>query len=89
VITGASSGIAKAIALQLAPKGTRMVLLARREKELQEVADECNRLAGKTVAVAFSGDVTKPEDCKFVLFPLNVSAAANSTLPTTAPQSGD
>ncbi len=41
VITGASSGIGKASALALADEGARLVLAARREKELDDTATEC------------------------------------------------
>lgn len=41
VITGASSGIGAALALQLAARGDRLVLIARRERELREVAARC------------------------------------------------
>ncbi|XWW45854.1 SDR family oxidoreductase [Fibrella sp. USSR17] len=38
-ITGASSGVGEALALELARRGARLVLSARREGELQRVAD--------------------------------------------------
>src|SRR4051794_31103876 len=41
VITGASAGIGAALARLVAEKGGRPVLLARREKELNEVAAGC------------------------------------------------
>ncbi|RYY31313.1 MAG: SDR family oxidoreductase [Chitinophagaceae bacterium] len=41
VITGASSGAGRAIALELAKKQTNLVLAARREKALDELAEEC------------------------------------------------
>jgi uncharacterized protein len=40
LITGASSGIGKEFANQLARRGTHLILVARREKVLQELADE-------------------------------------------------
>jgi short-subunit dehydrogenase len=45
LITGASSGIGKEIALELARRGWKLGLTARREKELEEVA-EAARAAG-------------------------------------------
>ncbi|SNC65990.1 Short-chain dehydrogenase [Marinobacter sp. es.048] len=40
-ITGASSGIGEALALQFAQDGARLVLSARREAELERVAERC------------------------------------------------
>ena len=40
-ITGASSGIGKALALQLSAQGAKLVLSARNEAALQEVAAQC------------------------------------------------
>jgi short-subunit dehydrogenase len=45
-ITGASSGIGKALALQWAKLGYRVVLSARRKKLLDELADEVGRTYG-------------------------------------------
>lgn len=44
VITGASRGIGKECALKLANENSILVLLARKEKELQEVAKQCLEL---------------------------------------------
>lgn len=41
LVTGASSGIGKEIALLLAERGYHLVLVARREKELMELAERC------------------------------------------------
>jgi short-subunit dehydrogenase len=60
VITGASSGLGKAIALTLAEEGANLVLSSRRESILQEVASECDAHGG--VAIAIRADVTKFKD---------------------------
>ncbi len=51
MITGASSGIGRATALEFARRGTSLVLAARREHALEEVAEECRRLGVAAVAV--------------------------------------
>jgi short-subunit dehydrogenase len=43
-ITGASSGIGRALALEMARCGARLILSSRRERELRAVADECGQL---------------------------------------------
>ena len=42
-ITGASSGIGEELAYQLARCGAKLVLSARRKKELERVAEKCAR----------------------------------------------
>jgi NADP-dependent 3-hydroxy acid dehydrogenase YdfG len=62
VITGASSGIGEAMAKEYAAMGACVVLGARREEELQRVADEIIARGGKVAYTAC--DVTREEDCK-------------------------
>lgn len=52
VITGASSGIGRASALLFAEKGAHLVLGARREDPLHELADECERMGGRALPIA-------------------------------------
>lgn len=59
IITGASSGIGKAIAVNLAAKGALVSLGARRIERLHELAEEINSSGGK--AIAHITDVTNRE----------------------------
>jgi short-subunit dehydrogenase len=58
VITGASSGIGAALARKLATEGARLVLAARRDRELEQVAKEALSL-GAERAVPVTVDVTE------------------------------
>ncbi|HYI00605.1 SDR family oxidoreductase [Hyalangium sp.] len=51
VITGASSGIGRATALALAKKGAHLVLAARREEPLDDLAQQCEALGIRCLAV--------------------------------------
>lgn len=62
VLTGASSGIGKAAAVEFARRGANLVLAARRPDLLADVAGACQAIGVRAVAVAT--DVTKPEDCR-------------------------
>jgi NAD(P)-dependent dehydrogenase (short-subunit alcohol dehydrogenase family) len=57
VVTGASAGIGEATARSLANSGAKLVLAARREERLREIADELGEGAS-----AVRCDVTKVED---------------------------
>lgn len=56
IITGASSGIGAAAAMLFAAEGAKVVLGARRLKELEQVAGQITQSNGSAVALA--GDVT-------------------------------
>ncbi len=60
VITGASSGIGRCLSHRLADAGSTVIAVARREKELQETA---NQFIGGGVGkiIPFAGDITDPE----------------------------
>jgi short-subunit dehydrogenase len=51
VITGASSGVGKAMALELARHGAKLVLAARRQNALDEVVQACNAAGARALAV--------------------------------------
>lgn len=61
IITGASSGIGKAIAEKLAAEGVNVVLAARRKDKLIELAEQIN-MTGKAEAIAIPTDITKPAE---------------------------
>jgi len=57
IITGASSGIGRALAIQMAAEGCKLVINARREERLQELSTEIDAAGGSCVIVV--GDVTE------------------------------
>jgi len=59
IVTGASSGIGREIALELARRGARLVVTARRAERLQELREEL--LALQAPAVTVAGDIAEPE----------------------------
>lgn len=58
LVTGASSGIGRAFALDLASRGMNIILVARNRKKLEQVAAECESLQRKTYLC--SVDLTQP-----------------------------
>lgn len=55
IVTGASKGIGKSIALSLAEKGAKVVLVSRTKADLDAVAEEINKQGGE--GVVFVADV--------------------------------
>ena len=51
VVTGASSGIGEGLAKMLAAEGVKVALAARREQELERVADEILSSGGTAVVI--------------------------------------
>ena len=62
IITGASEGIGRALALQLAPSRPRLVLAARNATRLAELVVECEALGAEAVGV--TTDVTQEDQCR-------------------------
>src|SRR5450432_93982 len=61
VVTGAGSGIGRAIALGYAREGAQVVLLDINEKSAEEAAQEIREFGGQAESLRL--DVTKREDC--------------------------
>lgn len=65
LITGASSGIGKALAFALAPQATKLVLVARDRSRLQEVGLACEKLG--ISALVIPTDVADPQTCSIMI----------------------
>jgi len=62
IVTGASAGIGKALALQLASQGAKVAIAARRAERLEQVAGECRAVGGEVLVVPT--DVSDEAQCK-------------------------
>jgi len=65
IVTGASSGIGRALALRLADQGAWIALAARDAQRLDALAEECRQRGGKAIAVPT--DVTDEAQCKALI----------------------
>src|ERR1051326_3634543 len=62
LITGASSGIGRSLALELARRGAMVGLLARRRELLENITREIIQAGGR--AIALPADVTQPDEVR-------------------------
>lgn len=60
LITGGNSGVGEATAVLFAREGANVIITARREKQLEEVAAKIQAEGGSVLAIR--GDVSQPED---------------------------
>ncbi len=65
IVTGASSGIGKAVALQLADEGAWLALAARDARRIDELAMVCQQSGGK--AIAIPTDVADEHQCRMLV----------------------
>jgi short-subunit dehydrogenase len=62
IITGASSGIGRHLALRFAEQGAWLALASRNAEKLEEVSKQCQQLGGK--AIIIPTDVAEQSQCK-------------------------
>jgi short-subunit dehydrogenase len=65
ILTGASEGIGRALALELAARGARLALAARDRQRLESLAQECRARGGE--ARALPTDITSQQDCEWLV----------------------
>jgi len=65
LVTGASSGIGAVVATDLARRGARVVVTARRQSELEQTAEQCRRHSPESFGVV--ADLAEPADCRRVV----------------------
>lgn len=62
IVTGASSGMGRSIALLFAQEGAKVIAFARRKERLEELAEASKEMPGSILP--YAGDMTKDEDLK-------------------------
>ena len=65
VVTGASSGMGKAIVELFVKEGAKVIAVARRSERLAALAESLKNEAGQMIP--FTGDVSKREDCEAMI----------------------
>lgn len=65
IITGGNSGVGAATALKFAAEGAKVVITARREEPLLEVAEQIKAAGGEALPVV--SDISKDEDAKKIV----------------------
>lgn len=65
IITGGNSGVGAATAQLFAKEGAKVVITARRQAPLQEVAQKIIEQGGEVLSV--TSDISKPEDAKMLV----------------------
>lgn len=65
IVTGASSGIGAAIAVQLAEKGARVAIVGRNETKLNNTSKMCSERGVKPLTIV--ADVTRDDDVKRII----------------------
>jgi len=65
ILTGASEGIGRALALALAARGARVALAARDRERLESLAQQCRAAGGEALAVPT--DVTNQQDLEWLV----------------------
>jgi len=66
IVTGASSGVGRATAIQLAEAGYRVALVARSEDKLNETAQACTE-AGAPETQVIALDISRADACRAVI----------------------
>lgn len=62
LVTGASSGLGEEFALQIAPRVGKLVLVARREPQMQQLAERIRARHPQVAVAVFEVDLRKPEE---------------------------
>src|SRR5689334_13214154 len=83
VLTGASAGIGREMALQLASRGAELVLAARSPEPLEEVAEACRARGGSALAVPT--DVGDEAQCRALV---EAAAEAHGRIDTLVNNAG-
>lgn len=80
LVTGASRGIGKAIALELAREGANVSVIARDKESLERVKREIDRLSPQSSSLAISCDLSKPNSLESAISDVEKKLATVSIL---------